>query len=652
MDDSQFAQRTCELLQADYLAFWRLAEDGAAHPDLCAPHEWLTQPFTAPLLDGQVLDWAQGDQARRRLPLAARRSLPQDDGSVVLRAAQDGEAGLIAVWRHAGQVPAQAERLAQACALNWSLLARHRAQADRVRSAHVQLESLLQALPQGVMVIPPKGRPGLVNATAAGWLGVAAGALGSGELSDALHQWLAQADNHTEFAASAGAIVTRQQEAITGFRLHFGQGELIVRVTVAPIEAQAAGGWVWLLEDVTARHRGRLQLEAAKAQAERANQAKSDFLATMSHELRTPLNAILGFARVLENSLEDPEQRRQARYVRETGETLTAILNDVLDLAKIEAGKFDLDPRPFELAQVFESCASVFRLSCHSKGVQFEMRTPDAVPTLIGDAVRLRQLLQNLLSNAVKFTAKGTVSLWLDLEPLEPSRPQAGRCMVRMRVRDTGLGMDEEQMGRLFRRYEQASRSTAGTYGGTGLGLSIVKALVERMEGSIAVRSVRGQGSEFEVRIPFDVADAAAVVAPASVKAEATGASLRVLVVDDFHVNRHVLRALLQQRGHSVVEAEDGVQALEAVQAHRPDLVLMDVDMPNMDGLEACRRLRAIEAQAQEPRRPVFALTGKAFAEDIAKCQAAGMDGHLAKPIQLDDLMGVLRTVQGAIKRH
>lgn len=389
-----------------------------------------------------------------------------------------------------------------------------------------------------------------------------------------------------------------------------------------------------------------MQLASALDQAQDANRAKSDFLATMSHELRTPLNAILGFAHALELGLQDPEQQRQARHVRETGETLTAILNDILDLAKIEAGRFDLDPQPFELTQVFESCANVFQVSCVAKGVAFEMSAPEVVPPLVGDAVRLRQILQNLLSNSVKFTAAGTVSLSLALEPLAPSESGTGRCMVTMRVRDTGLGMDQQQLGRLFQRYEQGSRSTAGVYGGTGLGLSIVKALVERMKGTINVRSTPGHGSEFTISIPFDVARFPLQVGEQAEGPAATELAMRVLVVDDLKVNRHVLRALLQRRGHTVVEAEDGVQAIEAVMAHQPDVVLMDVDMPIMDGLEACRRLRDSEQRNGSGRLPVFALTGKAFPEDIARCEAAGMDGHLAKPVNLSDLVGVLRSVR------
>ncbi len=384
-------------------------------------------------------------------------------------------------------------------------------------------------------------------------------------------------------------------------------------------------------------------LMAARSEAERANRAKGDFLATMSHELRTPLNAILGFSQVLEGSLTDPAQRTQVRYMRETGETLTRILNDVLDVAKIESGKFDLDPAPFSMEQVVDSCASIFRVVSAEKQVSFDVDVPSALPPMVGDPVRLRQILHNLLSNAFKFTSTGRVSLRLQALP-EPA-PPGGRPATRLRieVEDTGLGMTPEQLSRLFQRFEQASRATAGQYGGTGLGLAIVKALVEKMEGRIEVESTFGQGTRMRLELPFALAGERAT-GEDTTAADTPEAPLDVLVVDDFPVNRLVLRALLEKRGHRVTEAEDGVDALAKVGARRADLVLMDLDMPNLDGLEATRRIRRLPDDAKATV-PVYALTGKAFAEDIERARQAGMNGHLAKPVRLDELVRVLQSI-------
>ena len=385
-------------------------------------------------------------------------------------------------------------------------------------------------------------------------------------------------------------------------------------------------------------------LMAARAEAERANRAKSDFLATMSHELRTPLNAILGFSQVLEGTLTDPQQRTQVRYMRETGETLTRILNDVLDVAKIESGKFDLDPRPFSMTQVSDSCASIFRVVGSEKKVAFDVDVPTDLPRLVGDPVRLRQILHNLLSNAFKFTANGRVSLRLREQPATPLADGRPATSIRIEVRDTGLGMTPEQLDRLFHRFEQANRSIAGQYGGTGLGLAIVKALVDKMGGTITVDSKYGGGTHFTLDIPFALAATEPAHPPASSGALATEAVLHVLVVDDFPVNRAVLRALLEKRGHRVTEASDGVEALVKLQSEHPDLVLMDLDMPNLDGLEATCLIRQLPDEALA-LTPVHALTGKAFVEDIERALQAGMNGHLAKPVRLDELVQVLQGV-------
>lgn len=321
-------------------------------------------------------------------------------------------------------------------------------------------------------------------------------------------------------------------------------------------------------------------------------------------------------------------------------------IDDILDVAKIEAGKFDLDPRPFEMAQVFESCASIFRVIGSDRGIEFTTALPPDLPALVGDAVRLRQILQNLLSNAFKFTAAGHVRADLTVlgRTITPSGAQALR--VQLQVSDSGIGMTPEQLQRLFQRFEQADRSTATRFGGTGLGLAIVKALTEMMHGPVTVTSMYGQGSTFTLTLMLELGQAQPE--PASGRAVTVDKPLRILVVDDFPVNRLVIRALLERRGHSVTEAEDGVQAIERVTADAPDLVLMDMDMPNLDGPQATQGLRAHEAAHGTRRVPIYALTGKAFAEDVARAREVGMDGHLGKPVQLPELVRVLKTVANA----
>ncbi len=398
----------------------------------------------------------------------------------------------------------------------------------------------------------------------------------------------------------------------------------------------------WISLDIT-------EQVAAREAAERANRAKSDFLATMSHEIRTPLNAILGFSRVLEDTLADEAQRRQAHFIRETGEVLTRVLNDVLDLARVDSGKFSLDPRPFDLLQVLEGCRAIYRVTALERGLSFRVEAPPALPPLVGDPIRLRQVLENLLANAMKFTATGAVTLRASVLATH-ERPD-GRQEVRvcLRVTDTGIGMTPEQAGRVFERFEQADRSTKIRYGGAGLGLAIVKALVQAMGGEIELVSVEGSGSEFSVTLPFEVAAGALAHAPDELDLSVPERPLRVLVADDLNLNRIVIRTLLEGRGHQVLEAVDGVDAIQKVRDERPDLVLMDLDMPNLDGWEATRRLRA--SPGPERDTPVWALTGKAFTEDVQSTWEAGMDGHLAKPLVLEDLVRVLRRSAGGRAR-
>ena len=382
-------------------------------------------------------------------------------------------------------------------------------------------------------------------------------------------------------------------------------------------------------------------LVQARQAAEYASQAKTEFLATMSHELRTPLNAILGFSYLLETGAADDESRRQARHIRETGETLTRVLNDILDLGKIEAGKYPLDLKPFQMEEVLGSCANIFRAVAAERGLRFEIGPTPDLPHLMGDPVRLRQVLQNLLSNAFKFTANGAVGLQATLLEIETGT-YGGAPLARLRltVSDTGLGMTPEQMGRVFERYEQAEPSTSVQHGGTGLGLFIVKGLVDQMGGSVEVQSHLGEGTCFTLLLSLPVVEPAAPSNELCEPPEATVRPLRVLVVDDSIVNREMIKALLTRWGHEVEEAADGVMALASIRRQRPDLVLMDLDMPGMNGLEATRHVRVDEGSG--PRLPIVALTGKAFAEDLSRTSEAGMDAHLVKPVQLEALQRVL----------
>lgn len=395
-----------------------------------------------------------------------------------------------------------------------------------------------------------------------------------------------------------------------------------------------------LLHTLEARVRDRT------AQLERANEAKSSFLANMSHELRTPLNGVVALSDLLKARQSTDEDREMAALIVSSGRLLEQVVNDILDMSKIEAGQLKLEAMPFDLEDCLKRIASLHGASAAAKGVDLECRvSPGAGGVYLGDPVRVTQVLSNLLSNAVKFTDSGIVRL-------SARRTREG---LRVSVRDTGIGFDAETAARLFRRFEQADASMTRKYGGTGLGLSICASLVEMMGGRIEVRSSPGVGSLFSVLLPLDrvaepgatSADPAPVAAPEPPAQAAPTRPPRVLLAEDHPTNQRVVALVLEPLGVDLTIVGDGVQALEAARGGGYDLVLMDVQMPEMDGLTATRRLREHEAATGQPRTPVVSLTANALPEHVEASLAAGSDRHLAKPIRPDALIAAVMELAG-----
>ena len=395
------------------------------------------------------------------------------------------------------------------------------------------------------------------------------------------------------------------------------------------------------LQNVSERKKVEQALIAAKEVAEDATRAKSAFLATMSHEIRTPLNGVLGMAQAMDADELSPAQRGRLEIIRQSGETLLAILNDVLDLSKIEAGKLELEAGEFEVQDLARGAHAAFTAVAAKKGIEFDLQiSRGARGVYRGDATRVRQILYNLVSNAIKFTERGAVQV----------RVARRRGELVLSVRDSGIGISQAALTRLFAKFEQADAATTRRYGGTGLGLAICRELTELMGGEIAAESVPGEGSTFTVRLPLPrIADARAraPAAPAPAAA-AEPMDLRVLAAEDNEVNRLVLQTLLQQMGVSPIIVADGAQALEAWEREDWDLVLMDVQMPVMDGPTACRRIREREAQTGRQRTPVIALTANAMAHQVAEYRASGMDGFVPKPIEIAVLFAVMNEALAA----
>ncbi|MDP1631313.1 MAG: ATP-binding protein [Caulobacter sp.] len=382
----------------------------------------------------------------------------------------------------------------------------------------------------------------------------------------------------------------------------------------------------------------------AVVEAQAANAAKSLFLATMSHEIRTPLNGVLGMAQAMAADELSGPQRERLSILRDAGGALTEILNDVLDLSKIEAGKMELESLDFDLVSIVRSTTASFGALAGDKGLTLAEDIGDGALGLYrGDPARVRQVVANLISNAVKFTASGGITVTV--------RREGGELAIA--VTDTGPGVPADQIESLFRKFAQLDSSTTRRHGGTGLGLAICRELCALMGGDISLASVPGEGSTFTVRLPLEwVGDAPAVSAIDAPSEPAAMPALRVLAAEDNRINQIVLQTLLAQVGVSPVMVGDGAQAVEAFAQQSWDLILMDVHMPVLDGIGAVRAIREHEAAQGRPRTPVIALTANAMAHQVADLLAAGMDHHVAKPIDAGVLFAIMERALGEAEQR
>ncbi len=505
--------------------------------------------------------------------------------------------------------------------LNHELEARVRSRTLALEASEARLRSIIDTIAEGIVTADSRGTIRSVNRAAEVMFGTPAAALIGRPAAVLLAEVAgAVADDPLKLSGTRRTVGRRADGS--GFPMD---------LQAAAIEEPDGTLYTLLLRDITAQAAHEEALRRARDAAERADRAKSDFLSVITHELRTPLNGVIGMTGLLLDGALDPTSRRYAETLREAGEHLLQLINDVLDFTKLEANRLSFEEILFEPDSVVQSAVELLQPRARAKGLALETTLDRGLPARVrGDPGRLRQVLMNLVSNAVKFTDRGFVHVTMSAEPAD-----AGYITLHVSVSDSGIGIAAEHLPRLFQEFSQIDSSISRRFGGTGLGLAICRKLVAGMGGEITARSEPGRGSvfRFTARVRATSEERQAPARPLAERPAVSSRAVRVLVAEDNQTNQVVIRAMVGKLGHRADLVGNGIEALEAVRTRPYALVLMDVMMPEMDGLEATRRIRALPGALG--RIPIFGLTAHAAAAEHEACLAAGMDRVITKPVTI-----------------